>query len=290
MKNTIENNRTTYSEVEPVGNNIYTNATDIVWHIAKDGDYYTIFNAAVNKYLASTNSNNQAKLESDITDNSRWIVEMSTGKFEFINKAKEDANIANKYLRNNTTYGFACYASGTGGALNLYRKIESYIPSATSITAIRGEATVVSEQVTAVTSITLRFGVKIPKADWDEISGISEFGIKMFLCSKDKLASAPMVKNASSVSTISKNASKPDEDGQGNYNFFVTIEVPDTLPTTKGFGYNTYVCARPYVVVDGVTHYLLEQDIRETIVSLAKAGNNTNLSPDALTWLKNKEE
>ena len=112
----------------------------------------------------------------------------------------------------------------------------------------------------------------------------------MFLCSKDKLASAPLVKNASSVSTISKNASVPAEDGQGNYNFFVTIEVPDSLPTTKGFGYNSYICARPYIVVNGVTHYLLEQDIRESIVSLAKAGNNTNLSEGALNWLKDKEE
>ena len=291
MNNTILDDRVQYDEAVPVNNKISTNDTAVVWHIAPiDENYYTIYNANADVYLASTGAKNKAQLlDNGTSDKALWTISGSNGEYEFVNK-QNTANGVNANLRKNGTYGFACYGTSTGGALSLYKKVESYISTATSIASIRGEATVVSGQVTAVTSITLRFGVKIPKADWDEISGITEFGIKMFLCSKAKLATAPLVKNAESVSTISKTASKPDEDGQGNYNFFVTIEVPDTLPTAKGFGYNTYVCARPYVVVDGVTHYLLEQDIRESIVSLANAGNNTNLSQDALTWLKNKEE
>ena len=41
----------------------------------------------------------------------------------FVNK-KNAANGVNDNLRNNGTYGFACYASTTGGALSLYKKVE----------------------------------------------------------------------------------------------------------------------------------------------------------------------
>lgn len=62
MKNTISSNRLTYAEITPVNDVITTTNEAIVWHIAADGNYWTIYNAAVSKYAASTNSNNQAKL------------------------------------------------------------------------------------------------------------------------------------------------------------------------------------------------------------------------------------
>ena len=120
MKASIASDRAEYEEVTPSDDQISTDDSSIVWHVALDGDYYTIYNALENKYLASTNSNNQAKLEATVTDNSRWTVEISNGTFEFVNKARASAN--NKYLRNNGTYGFAVYGSNTGGALSLYKK------------------------------------------------------------------------------------------------------------------------------------------------------------------------
>ena len=149
MKNTIESNRTTYSEANPVNDTILTNATDIIWHIAPSGEYFTIFNLAENKYLASTGTKNQAALvDSAENDKALWDITVSNEEFEFVNKYNSEHSI-NANLRYNSGYGFACYATGTGGALSLYRKLESYIPSATSITGIRGEATVVDGQVTA---------------------------------------------------------------------------------------------------------------------------------------------
>lgn len=120
IKNTITSNRLDYVEVTPSDNKITNPNASIVWVVAADGDYWTLYNEAVSKYAASTTSNNQAKLEASVTDNSRWTVS-GTSTYEFVNKARGDAGSNNKYLRNNGTYGFACYSSGTGGQLTLYK-------------------------------------------------------------------------------------------------------------------------------------------------------------------------
>ena len=93
----------------------------IVWHIAKSGDYWTIYNESEGKYLASTGAKNKAQLLADGTDDKAlWTITMTNGKFEFVNKANAAAGV-NSNLRNNTIYGFACYATSTGGALSLYK-------------------------------------------------------------------------------------------------------------------------------------------------------------------------
>ena len=117
MKNTVASSRLQYSEVSPVNNKITDPDASIVWHIAPSGSYWTIYNAAVNKYAAATSSNNQAQLLSDGSDDKAlWTV---SEQYDFINKDR--ASVDNKYLRNNGTYGFACYKNSTGGALSLYK-------------------------------------------------------------------------------------------------------------------------------------------------------------------------
>ena len=131
MKNTVASNRLGYSEVTPANNKITNPDASIVWHIAASGDYWTIFNAAVSKYAGSTSAKNQAALLDEVSDNAKWTVtEPATGTYDFENLArKSGSDPNNKWLRNNTTYGFACYASGTGGALSLYKKVEGATPS-----------------------------------------------------------------------------------------------------------------------------------------------------------------
>ena len=120
MKNTVESNRLEYSTICNItsGEAVDPDAS-IVWHIAKSGDYYTIYNASVAKYAASNGTKNQAQLLESGSDNkSLWTV-TGTGPYEFVNKYNA-ANSVNANLRNNGTYGFACYGTGTGGALTLY--------------------------------------------------------------------------------------------------------------------------------------------------------------------------
>ncbi len=125
MKNTVSSNRLQYSDVTISENKIANPASDIVWHIAPSGDYWTIYSAAISKYAAATNSKNQAALSDNGTDDkSLWTVSGSgTSAYEFENKARAASSTDpnNKFLRKNGVNGFACYASATGGALSLYK-------------------------------------------------------------------------------------------------------------------------------------------------------------------------
>lgn len=121
MNTSIASNRLQYSEPTIANDQINDPDASIVWHIAKSGDYWTLFNASANKYAAGTGTKNQAQmLESGTDDKSLWTV-TGTATYEFVNKANA-AKPVNANLRNNGTYGFACYATTTGGALSLYKK------------------------------------------------------------------------------------------------------------------------------------------------------------------------
>ncbi len=123
VNTTVDSSRLQYEEVTPSESVISTDDTSILWHIAPSGDYYTIYNATENKYLASTGAKNKAQLLADGTDNKAlWSVTINDGKFEFINK-QNTTNGVNAALRKNGTYGFACYdPTSTGGTLSLYKK------------------------------------------------------------------------------------------------------------------------------------------------------------------------
>ena len=123
MNNTVSSSRLGNTTVTITDDKISNPDATIVWHIAPSGDYWTIFSANANKYAASTGAKNKAQLLGSGTDEkSLWTVSGS-GIYEFVNKANAAANV-NKNLRQNGTYGFACYATSTGGALSLYKKVE----------------------------------------------------------------------------------------------------------------------------------------------------------------------
>ena len=187
-KNTITSNRLDYLEVTPSNNIIAKNnaTANIIWHIANDTtegfeSYYTIYNAAINKYLASTNSNNQAKLEATISNNSRWTAQ---GSYEFINKARDEASSNNKYLRNKGTYGFACYASGTGGALSLYKQKAGILLDETTATISVGFNT----QLTA-TLVSLTGSISWQSSD-DTVAEVDQNGIVTGVAAGDAVITA----------------------------------------------------------------------------------------------------
>lgn len=134
MKASVASKRLAYSDVTVNNNTIANSDESIVWHISQSGNYWTIFNENNNKYAASTGAKNQAQLlDNGSDDNSLWTVTKAAdaSTFEFVNKANSTANV-NANLRNNGTYGFACYAASTGGPLSLYRlsgPIDNTIPT-----------------------------------------------------------------------------------------------------------------------------------------------------------------
>lgn len=121
LNTTVTSNRLQYAAVTPANNVIATNNSDIIWHIAPSGEYWTVYNATANAYAASTGNKNQAQMMSDGTDDKALWTVTGTETYEFVNKYNSEKSI-NANLRNNGTYGFACYATGTGGALTLYKR------------------------------------------------------------------------------------------------------------------------------------------------------------------------
>ena len=122
MKSTVTSSRLDYSEVTITNDAITGPAANLVWHIAKSGDYWTIYSSDAKAYAAGTGAKNKAQLLSDGTDDkSLWSVTASDDTYDFTNKANAAAEV-NASLRRNGTYGFACYATGTGGTLSLYKK------------------------------------------------------------------------------------------------------------------------------------------------------------------------
>lgn len=136
MNTTVTSNRLQYAEVTPSNDKITNPDASIIWHIAASGDYWTLYNEADEKYAAATGTKSQAQmLASGTDDKSLWSV-TGTSTYEFVNK-NNSASEVNANLRNNGTYGFACYATGTGGALTLYKKDDGK-PSAPTFSPAAG--------------------------------------------------------------------------------------------------------------------------------------------------------
>ena len=121
MNTEISNNRLQFVTVSPKDDKVTSSDATIVWHIAKSGDYWTIYNAQAQKYAAGNGTKNQAALNASGTDDgSLWTVTVTDDGYEFVNKKNAAASV-NCNLRNNGTYGFACYGTSTGGPLTLYK-------------------------------------------------------------------------------------------------------------------------------------------------------------------------
>ena len=128
MNNVISSNRLGYTTVTPTDNVITNPDESIIWHIAKSGNQWTIYNVQSAAYAASTGAANKVQLLAELNNTNQsyglWTVS-GTEAYDFVNVYNNNQSPkVNAYLRNNTTYGFACYGSGTGGALTLYKKAD----------------------------------------------------------------------------------------------------------------------------------------------------------------------
>lgn len=127
MNTTVTSDRLQYTTVSPSSNTITTTDATIIWHIAASGEYWTIYNAGESQYAASTGAKNKAQLLDDGTDDKAlWSCSSTSSSetYDFVNKKNTD-NDVNATLRRNGDYGFACYGTGTGGELALYKKTSS---------------------------------------------------------------------------------------------------------------------------------------------------------------------
>lgn len=125
MNTTISSNRFQYAEVTPSNNTIVNPDESLIWHIARisETSYWTLYSEADEKYAGGTDSKGQGAMMESITDLAKWSISgNSTYEFENYGRSQKQSDSDKKYLRNNDTYGFACYSNSTGGALTLYKK------------------------------------------------------------------------------------------------------------------------------------------------------------------------
>ena len=126
MKNaTTSAPRIDYETVVVTGDDTIVNpSSSVIWHIAKDGDYWTFYNEDVEKYAAFTSTDGRGTLIDSVTSYADFSIAEST-TFDFVNVGK-----SGKYLRYNNGYGFASYGTSTGATLTLYKKIGAIVPAA----------------------------------------------------------------------------------------------------------------------------------------------------------------
>lgn len=134
MNNVVSSNRLGYLEVTPADDVISNPDSSIIWSIASSGNYWTIYSEDSSQYAVSTGTKNQANVSTTLDDKAKWTVS-GTSTYEFVN-LNNSSNSINANLRNNGTYGFACYSTGTGGALSLYKRGESSGGSSATLTSI----------------------------------------------------------------------------------------------------------------------------------------------------------
>ena len=125
LKAEISSNRFANISATPVNDKIDNPDALSIWKIAQSDSYWTLYNESVGKYAGGNTTKNQGALLSEITDYAKWSVDSSSESttYDFVNygRANGDSNTGNKYLRQNGTNGWACYADATGGAVSLYK-------------------------------------------------------------------------------------------------------------------------------------------------------------------------
>lgn len=126
MNNQTSSNRLQYDNIT-ISNNIIQaeGNAKYVWYItSEENGTYTIKNASNNYYAGSTGNQNQATTKNASIDNkSKWYITNNETTCSIENVYNKNKKI-NYTIRRNSTYGFACYASSTGTAPILYKKIE----------------------------------------------------------------------------------------------------------------------------------------------------------------------
>lgn len=164
-----DKNRLQIADIDDSGNEMIVTDESIIWRLTKDGNYWTFYNVAADKYAAGTGTKNTAKLIDSVDDFAKWTAS-GNSTYEFVNLGNDDKGV-NPLLRKNSGIGFACYAKNTnvGGANTLYKRVSGTVYYFTSACAHQN-AYVVDEVASTCTQTGYTAGEYCPDCD-EYISG-----------------------------------------------------------------------------------------------------------------------
>ena len=132
LKNTITSNRFGCGTVQVVDDKIVNPDKSVIWHIAANGTYWTMYNESTTKYAGGTTTKNQGALLDDVTDLAKWTITVDgEGVYTFENygRSQQSTDANNKFLsKNNQNAYWATYASGQKNPV-LYKKSDGKQPA-----------------------------------------------------------------------------------------------------------------------------------------------------------------
>ena len=132
LKNTITSNRFDCGTVEVAEDKIVNPDKSVIWHIAANDKYWTMYNESATKYAGGTTSKNQGALLADVTDLAKWTITVDgEGVYTFENygRSQQTSDANNKFLSKNSQNAYwATYASGQKNPV-LYKKSDGKQPA-----------------------------------------------------------------------------------------------------------------------------------------------------------------
>ena len=133
LKNTInQSNRFDCGTVQVVDDKIVNPDKSVIWHIAANGTYWTMYNESTTKYAGGTTTKNQGALLDDVTDLAKWTITVDgEGVYTFENygRSQQASDPGNKFLSKNSQGAYwATYASGQKNPV-LYKKSDGKQPA-----------------------------------------------------------------------------------------------------------------------------------------------------------------
>ena len=179
----------------------------------------------------------------------------------------------------------------TGGAFNnnnTWIGSHEYVSFRCTGNVVISRIDVVHSDIVSVNSVALRFGVSIPKVNYDAITTdghiISDYGV-MFV-KKDTLRNtynttsiADAYHDGRDLAAVHSNRSTISHvDG---YNYFFTAKIKITLESN----YNTYYCAAPFIVIDDEYYFLPQMEASVSNIAWSEYygyTSNTTFSKAAL--------
>lgn len=292
MNNTVTSDRLQYNSVTITNNEIVDPLATTIWHIAPNGEYWTVYSADAGKYAASTNTKNEATLAASVSDNTKWTITKSDNTFDFENLARSNgSNSGNKYLRKNGSYGFACYASGTGAKLSLYRKAGAKYDVTVNFTT---NGTVTADPTSAEAGSTIALTV-MPDAGYvldaltviDASSNTIEVADNKFtMPAADVTISATFKENEKPAATLTLSKNGVAETFPGSWKQDDVVTLPsitsDCVKAFVGWSANPTCNEAPeYAAGDSYTLTATAQTLY-AVYATAGAGETLTITPSAV--------
>ena len=236
MKAAVSSNRLGYEEVTPSGNDIVDPLASTIWHIAPSGSNWTIYNETAG-YAAGNGTKNQAallaNLDGDNAKKATWTL-TGTDTYDFTNVWNTEKGV-NAILRNNGTYGYACYAGSTGGALSLYRKAGTkynVTVSATTNGTVTANPTSAEAGATITLTVTPEAGYVLDALTVTDASSntVTVTNNEFTMPASDVTVTATFKENEKPAATLTLSKNGVTEDITGNKQDDV-ITLPSTVDT-----------------------------------------------------------